>query len=322
MGLGASAAWYALRPRALPVLGTLPPFSLTERAGRSVSAADLAGQVWIADFIFTRCPDICPALTAQMARLQTTLPPASDPVRLVSFSVDPAHDTPAVLRDYATRSGARDGWLFLTGSRDQLALLLREGFRLAFADDGPASAPITHSDRFVLVDRELRIRGYYHGTEPGALGRLARDAAGLRDGHMSVLPLTALPSVNAVLNGLSVLFLAGGYLAIRSRRVRVHRACMLVAFVTSTLFLASYLTYHLQVGTTRFTGAGWVRPLYFTILGTHTALAVLIPPLAIVTLTFALRRRFQRHARLARWTLPTWLYVSVTGVVIYFLLYC
>jgi uncharacterized membrane protein YozB (DUF420 family) len=136
-----------------------------------------------------------------------------------------------------------------------------------------------------------------------------------------VIPLTALPALNATLNGASALLLAGGYLAIRRRHVRVHRACMLTAFTTSILFLVSYVTYHLHAGTTHFTGRGWVRPLYFTILGTHTFLAALIPPLALVTVTFALKGRFVRHARLARWTLPAWLYVSVTGVVIYVMLY-
>jgi putative membrane protein len=136
-----------------------------------------------------------------------------------------------------------------------------------------------------------------------------------------VIPLASLPALNAVLNATSAVLLATGFVAIRRRRVHLHRACMVGAFVTSVLFLASYVTYHVQVGTTRFPGEGWVRPLYFAILGTHTVLAALIPPLAIVTLTLALRARFVRHARLARWTLPAWLYVSVTGVVIYLMLY-
>ncbi len=136
-----------------------------------------------------------------------------------------------------------------------------------------------------------------------------------------MIPLAALPALNACLNATSAVLLATGFLAIRRRRVRVHRACMLAAFVTSIVFLASYLTYHLQVGTTRFPGQGWARPVYFAILGTHTVLAALIPPLAIVTLTYAVRARFTGHVRLARWTFPTWLYVSVTGVVIYVMLY-
>ena len=136
-----------------------------------------------------------------------------------------------------------------------------------------------------------------------------------------MIPFARLPALNAVLNGTSAVLLTIGFAAIRRRRIRVHRACMMAAFATSILFLASYLTYHLHAGTTRFAGQGWVRPVYFTILGTHTLLAALVPPLAAVTLGFALAARFTRHARLARWTLPAWLYVSVTGVVIYVLLY-
>ena len=136
-----------------------------------------------------------------------------------------------------------------------------------------------------------------------------------------MIPLSKLPALNAVLNATSAVLLAAGFLAIRRRRVRLHRACMVSAFATSVVFLASYLTYHLQVGTTHFPGHGWTRPVYFAILGTHTVLAATIPPFAITTLVLALRGRFGRHARLARWTLPTWFYVSVTGVVIYVMLY-
>ena len=171
----------------LPVLGTVPPFSLTERSGRPVRTEDLVGRVWIADFVFTRCPDVCPALTRRMARLQSLAGAGdgADAVRLVSFSVDPSHDTPEVLRVYAAHAGARDDWLFVTGPRDAMATLLKDGFRVAFADDGPPTAPITHSDRFVLVDRELRIRGYYHGGDAEDVERLAGDARALRDGTRS-----------------------------------------------------------------------------------------------------------------------------------------
>src|SRR5438874_2553755 len=163
------------------VLGTVPSFALTERGGDALRAQDLAGHVWIADFVFTHCPDVCPALTGRFARLQRDL----DGVRLVSFSVDPTRDTPEVLREYATRAGARPGWLFVTGPRDAVAALLRDGFHVAFADDGPPSAPITHSDRFVLVDGELRIRGYYHGSDEADVARLVRDTTALRDGGAS-----------------------------------------------------------------------------------------------------------------------------------------
>jgi len=165
----------------LPVLGSVPRFMLTERSGNAVRASDLEGSVWIAGFIFTRCPDVCPALTQRMAGLEKKLD-GSDPVRLVSFSVDPAHDTPDVLREYAERAGASDDWLFLTGPRDEIASILKDGFKVAFADDGPPTAPITHSDRLVLVDRALQIRGYYHGRDSEDLARLTRDATSLRGG--------------------------------------------------------------------------------------------------------------------------------------------
>jgi protein SCO1 len=163
----------------LPVLGSVPDFTLTDRSGRVVSAGELAGRVWVADFIFTHCPDVCPALTQRMALLQEALTAPPDPLALVSISVDPVRDTPEVLQAYAQRMGAREHWLFLTGPRAAVAALLRDGFKVAFADDGPATSPITHSDRFVLVDRQRRIRGYYHGTDPDDVQRLERDAAAL-----------------------------------------------------------------------------------------------------------------------------------------------
>ena len=155
----------------------MPAFSLTERSGVPYGSNDLAGHVWVANFIFTRCPDFCPVLTARMADLQAAT--AEHPARLVSFSVDPDYDTPAVLGDYAKHTGAGAHWMFLTGPRPTMAALLRDGFHVAYADDGPAASPITHSDRFVLVDQKLRIRGYYHGTDPDDVRRLGRDAASL-----------------------------------------------------------------------------------------------------------------------------------------------
>jgi protein SCO1/2 len=177
----AATGWVGCGSGPLPILGTVPPFTLVDRSGTAVAAADLAGRVWVADFIFTRCPDICPALTRRLASLQDDLGSGPDPVRLVSISVDPLHDTPAVLGAYAERMGARASWLFLTGSRDAVATLLKDGFRVAWADDGPPSAPITHSDRFVLVDRALRVRGYYHGGLQEDVARLRRDALAVRD---------------------------------------------------------------------------------------------------------------------------------------------
>lgn len=129
------------------------------------------------------------------------------------------------------------------------------------------------------------------------------------------------PAVNAMLNGLSALLLLTGFFFIRRKNVHTHRFFMGAAFVTSTAFLVSYLAYHYQAGTTRFQGQGWVRALYFGILLSHTALAAIIVPLAVTTLARALRGRYQLHRRIARWTLPIWLYVSITGVVVYWMLY-
>ena len=135
------------------------------------------------------------------------------------------------------------------------------------------------------------------------------------------MELSSLPTLNAVLNSISATLLVAGYVMIRQRRIQAHRACMLSAFATSALFLISYVVYHANVGSVAFTGQGAIRVVYFVVLISHIVLAALIPPLAIVTLTRALRERFERHVRLARWTLPLWLYVSVTGVVVYVMLY-
>ena len=135
------------------------------------------------------------------------------------------------------------------------------------------------------------------------------------------MSLDVLPTVNALLNGTSALLLVTGWLLIRRRRVRAHRNAMLAAVATSTLFLASYLTYHWFAGTTRFTHPGPIRTFYLSVLLTHTVLAAAVPVLVIITLWHAARSNFRTHRRIARWTLPIWLYVSVTGVVIYLMLY-
>jgi uncharacterized membrane protein YozB (DUF420 family) len=133
--------------------------------------------------------------------------------------------------------------------------------------------------------------------------------------------VTVLPTVNAVLNASAAIAMVAGFVAIRRGRVSVHRACMLTAVGLSVLFLGSYLAYHAQVGSRPYGGVGWLRTLYFAILLTHTVLAAAIVPLVGTTLYRALRSQFGRHARLARVTFPVWLYVSVTGVVVYWMLY-
>ena len=136
-----------------------------------------------------------------------------------------------------------------------------------------------------------------------------------------MIALSDLPAVNAALNSASALLLVAGYLFIRKGRVALHRLCMLSALLTSTLFLTSYLIYHYHIGSVPFRGPGWIRAIYFTILISHTILAIAIVPLVLITLYRALKSDFERHKRIARWTLPLWLYVSVTGVVVYWMLY-
>ena len=133
--------------------------------------------------------------------------------------------------------------------------------------------------------------------------------------------LHSLPAVNATLNAISGVLLLVGYALMRARRIEQHRRFMIAAFVSSSLFLVCYLVYHAQVGSVRFTRHGFVRSLYYTILVTHVGLAAAVLPLAIVTLSRGLGRRYPQHRRIARWTLPIWLYVSVTGVLVYVLLY-
>lgn len=136
-----------------------------------------------------------------------------------------------------------------------------------------------------------------------------------------MIDYTWLPTVNATLNAVATAFLTAGWVFIRRRQIARHRACMLGAFAASALFLTSYLIYHANVGSVPFQGQGTIRVVYFAILITHVILAASILPLALVTLSRALSRRFDKHRQIARWTLPIWLYVSVTGVVIYLMLY-
>jgi uncharacterized membrane protein YozB (DUF420 family) len=133
--------------------------------------------------------------------------------------------------------------------------------------------------------------------------------------------LSIFPAINASLNAASALLIVTGRALIRRKKIQTHRAFMIAAVVASSLFLVSYLYYHAHVGSVRFPGQGWVRPVYFTLLLSHTLLAAAVVPLVILSLSAGLRGRFDRHRRVARWTYPIWLYVSVTGVVVYLMLY-
>ena len=165
-----------------PVLAELPAFSLLDKSGDPLTAADMRGRIWVADFVFTTCAGACPTMTARMARLQRKLP---DDVWMVSFTVDPAHDTPEVLTRYAQRAGAGPRWLFVTGKPEAVYALAVRGFKLAVEAVPPerqtqGEGPFLHSSHFVLVDAGGRVRGYYDSTDERALGGLVRDVAALR----------------------------------------------------------------------------------------------------------------------------------------------
>ena len=153
----------------------VPDFSLIDQTGKPATLHDFAGKVWIADFIFTNCGGTCPLMTEQMRKVYDAVPRE---IRMVSFSVDPVRDTPKVLADYAKAHGVdREGWIFLTGDKSALHDLSLNGFKLPLDETGGTSVePITHSTRFVLVDRKGHIRGYYSGTEEDDLKRLTADA--------------------------------------------------------------------------------------------------------------------------------------------------
>jgi len=149
----------------------LPAFALTNQDGQRVTLDDFKGTVWLADFVYTTCPGPCPLITAHMARLQGKLPAG---VRLASFSTDPEFDTPAVLKTYAGKFGATDRWTFLTGPKEQVYDLINHGFMLAIA--APPGAPIIHSTKMVLVDRNGTVRGFYDGTTEESDGQIIADA--------------------------------------------------------------------------------------------------------------------------------------------------
>jgi len=164
----------ALRQRTVSSYGAVPAFQLTNQNGQPFGSAQLAGKIWIADFIYTTCPGPCPMISSRMSELQKPLEKTD--VHLVSFSVDPEKDTPAVLRSYAERLQAEPGrWDFLTGAKSAIYKLSHDGFKLAVSDGSDAQGIPVHSTRMVLVDRHGQIRGYYDAAEPETITKLVAD---------------------------------------------------------------------------------------------------------------------------------------------------
>jgi protein SCO1 len=321
----------------------LGDFRLVDRSTRVLTQDDFRTRVWVASFIFTRCPLSCPRITSVMKDLTRRL--SDSRVLFASISVDPEFDTPQVLTEYAQKFGAPpDRWYFLTGNKQDTHDLIQTRFKLGVQEASPeekaaGSEAITHSDRLALVE-DGQVIGFFDSSDSASLDALVSVA------RRRALPgwIKNLPSVNASLNGLSAILLLLGWALIRQRRapsgsgslpagfsheialterrfVRAHVVVMLAALTVSALFLTSYLVYHSQAGSTPFPSAGPSRVLYFTILLSHTALAVAVVPLVTLTLLRAIRRQYSKHVSIAQVTFPIWLYVAITGVVIYLMLY-
>lgn len=349
-GPRASAGSESLAP---PPLIKAPRITLTDQREEAFDSNELLGRAWIVDFIFTNCPGPCPIMTSNMRTLQESIGP-TDRLHLVSITCDPWRDTPQALAAYAQAYGADERqWSFLTGEYGEIqryarALLLsvenpqQEAERLARegaapADDpGDHGGPIVHSSRFVLVGPDGFVRGWYSGTDAAEMDRLLADArlamesgeTPIAAAHPQSMGLVSyLPALNATLNAVSATLLVVGLRLIRRGKRAAHRRTMIAALLVSVAFLASYITYHTLrqmaegVGHTPWRVAGVWRGIYYTILISHVVLAATVPPLAIRTLWLASKARFDAHRRLARITWPIWMYVAVTGVLVYLMLY-
>jgi uncharacterized membrane protein YozB (DUF420 family)/cytochrome oxidase Cu insertion factor (SCO1/SenC/PrrC family) len=327
----AVGTYLQLRPDP-PERRPIKDFLLTEHGGTMLSKQRLSGQVWVASFFFIRCTESCPKLVEALTRLHGEL--AGSKVRLVSFSADPAHDSVDRLRAFAAAQGAdAQRWWFVTGAKDQVRALAEKSFLVNLVDtpEAPIGQHVTHSNRLFVVDREGQVIG--EGIEvvrrASIDGPFEIDERALRRVFLRALDedqgrplgLADLPLVNATLNGTAAVLLLIGWGFIRAGWYQAHGVTMSLAFAASSLFLASYLYYHAFVGDTKFVGPPAWRTFYLVLLASHVILAIVTVPLVLLALWKAARRQWQGHRRYARWTLPIWLYVSVTGIAVYLLLY-
>ena len=293
-------------------------FTLTQRDGTPFTAEQLRGKIWIAHFFYPACQGPCTRTVPTMAKVQDALRGKSDYV-LVSIALN--NDTPELLQGFANDHGADEKqWLFLTGPMQQVhEIVQRCFFQTAMKKEllRPGDE-IDHTTNLMVIDRQGMIRGYIDGQDPAVVPMVVKRLREL------AAPRYLQPAGNAALNALCTVLLLLGWIAIKQGRETLHKACMLLALAASVVFLASYLYFHFVVldgQPTRFPGQGLVRPIYFAVLLTHTVLAAAVAPLALYVAYQGLRDRRPRHVRVARWTLPIWLYVSITGVVVYVLLY-
>ncbi len=359
----------------------LPEFEFPECLGGTVSRESMKGKRWLANFIFTRCAGPCPLMTRDISELHRLVAKSNPEFRFVSFSVDPAYDTPEVLKKYAeTFQADHERWKFVTGDETAMHDLVRGGFtqyvQPNLGDLRKPGLEVAHSNRAVLVNEDGVPVGSFVMTIPGDVAKLRRIIEGRDDfpqpgpglsfsatsAENPTVPLTLvpvevpdaaddaeptetpqarnqkidellpawaaqMPSINAGLNSGCIVLLLSGLAAIRSGHQIRHRNLMIVSFFVSVAFLVCYLTYHeVLYRFTGYRGRGFDGSLlatrvYFSILIPHVILAAFVPILALRVFFLAYRERWQEHRRLAKITLPIWLFVSITGVVIYGMLY-
>jgi protein SCO1/2/putative membrane protein len=319
-------------------------FSFKNCDGRTITKQDLLGKPWVACFVFTHCLTTCPAITNRMRELQTRF--KNEDVQFVTFGVDPDRDTPEVMKNYAELNGADlSRWFFLWGNATEIYGLIHRSFQMPvkMPDEITGNYQVIHSNNMLLVNAQGVVQGKFLGTNDEEMAALAREirrqlhppSAASADAAASVsdveIPADAwymrLPAVNAGLNGLATLLLAWGYVLIKQGRRVAHKNVMLSTFAVSSAFLACYLVYHVALHQAtglpgkKFAGVGLVRSVYFTILITHVLLATAVPVLALITIYRGLKADWHRHRKIAKITYPIWMYVSVTGVIIYGMLY-
>ncbi len=346
-------------------------FSLIDQTGSPVTLADLKGRPWVASFIFTRCITQCPMMCAKIRTLLKSLnadPEKPNPVRFVTITIDPHHDSLDKIREFAKIFGAEpQEWLFLTGDEKPITELVRHGFKVAawenFGTDRLSGMEFAHSMHLIHVDETGQILGRYESMNDQDLVTLERVLEGkietpkrhkpalagtlLPGGLVAVTPsgpadlappqadplaklpawAKRLPRTNAALNALATMLLLTGFVAIKAKNISLHKRLMLFAFAVSIAFLGCYLTYHFALHQytgehgKKFLGTPALSKVYYTILITHVILATAVPVLALMTIWRGLKEQWASHRRWAKVTFPIWLYVSVTGVIIYWMLY-
>lgn len=299
-------------------------FTLTDRSGQIVHARDLRGFIWVAQFFYPGCNE-CGKNLPTMRRLQEIYR-GKPYVRIVSFALE--HGDAETLNKFAADQNAEPGqWLFLADKdKNQMHDVVRHSFSTQVIRRVNPSAEdlLGHSTRLILIDANGIMVGQLDATDPSAADALAVEIEKLRMRQSIPIAAGDMPRCNAVLNASCTVLLLLGWIAIRLRYVTLHKMLMLLALSVSMVFLASYLFYHFAVmhmEPTRFRGEGAARYVYFGILISHTILAITVAPMAIYITVQGLRNAIPQHVKVARWTLPIWLYVSVTGVVVYWMLY-